>query len=391
MPETAPLPQAVGPYLIRAKLGAGSMAAVYRAYDTRIQREVALKVLQLYLVGNESASKRFEREAQTLINFHHPHILPVFDYGWDGDTPYYAMPLMSGRSLADLLKSAPLPLPQVGEITRQIASALDYAHRHHIIHRDIKPKNILLDDHDTPFLADFGVALATKSPRLTSQGNFIGTVAYASPEQCRGDTVNSPADIYGLAVIVFQMVTGHPLFEAPSPLAMMMKHMNEAPPNPLAYNSRLPVGLYAVLAKALAKLPENRYETAKKFSEALDEVLGLFTPPPQADDDAWLGAAPPAAPPPPPNPCTCQRRLNLPTTFLPPSPSTLTILPCRPPSNPPLNFPTTIRLSHPRRRLSHRSPRSSSPYPRAVPGLSPGWPGASTPPSRFRLSRCSPQ
>jgi serine/threonine protein kinase len=287
-----PGPEKIGPYVITGKIGSGGMATVYRAIHPKDQREVALKVLAVYLTDDEEVRRRFEREAHTLLQFQHPHILPVYDFGQDNGTLYLVMKLMSGRSLDDLLQGHPLPLEDVGRYTRQTASALDYAHARGIIHRDVKPANILLDDAGTPYLADFGVAYwtveADSGARLTQAGAFLGTVAYASPEQCEGKKLDRPSDIYSLAVMVFEMATGRLPFESTSSLAVIKMHLRDAPPNPLAFNPRLPVTLYNVLVRALAKLPEARYPSAMKFSEAVDEALGLHVLPEPTGEDDWL-------------------------------------------------------------------------------------------------------
>ncbi len=287
-----PGPDHIGPYQITGKIGSGGMATVYRALHPADQRPVALKVLAIHLAEDEEVRRRFEREANTLRQFHHPHILPVYDFGQENGTPYLVMQLMSGRTLEDRLQGKPLSVEEVGRYTRQVASALDYAHARGIVHRDIKPANILLDESGTPFLADFGVAYWTAGSdsvaRLTQSGAFVGTVAYASPEQCQGAKPDRPSDIYSLAVLVFEMATGRLPFEASSSLAVIKMHLRDAPPNPLAFNPRLPLALYHVLVKALAKLPEARYPSAMQFSDAVDAALGLNAPPQPADEDDWL-------------------------------------------------------------------------------------------------------
>ncbi|MBN1563122.1 MAG: serine/threonine protein kinase [Anaerolineae bacterium] len=294
-PLDGPPRERFGPYIVQEKIGAGGMATVYRALHVNGQNPIALKVLAIHLAGHEDVRRRFEREARTLIQFDHPHILPVFDFGEEQGTPYIVLKLLSGRSLDDLLAHAPLPFHQIARLTRQIASALDYAHARGIVHRDIKPANILLDDQNNPYLADFGVAYLTESDpgaRLTQAGSFVGTVAYASPEQCRNEPLNRPSDVYSLAVAVFQMATGQLPFAGPSSLAIMKQHMHDPPPNPIALNPDLPIALYHVLVKALHKLPENRFPSAMKFSEAVDAAFGLHIIPAAndtgADSDAWL-------------------------------------------------------------------------------------------------------
>jgi serine/threonine protein kinase len=284
------LPSNFGPYLIRDKIGSGGMATVYRAFDPARNQDVALKVLSIHLTTNDNIIKRFKREAEALRQLDHPNILPIYDYDGDNDPPYIVMRLMSGQSLANLLESGqPLDPALVSRYVRQIASALDYAHAHHVIHRDIKPSNILFDLQGNPYLSDFGVAFVEDGgTRLTSDGGFIGTVHYASPEQCKGETPVAASDIYSLAVMAFQMLTGQALFDGPTPLVVMRKHLGDAPPNPISINPRLPVHLYSVLAKALAKLPENRYSTAMKFSQAMDDALGLPAYQQTMDDQTWL-------------------------------------------------------------------------------------------------------
>jgi serine/threonine protein kinase len=287
-----PGPDHIGPYQITGKIGSGGMATVYRALDPADQRPVAVKVLAVHLADDEEVRKRFEREANALRQLHHPHILPVFDLGHANGTPYIVMQLMSGRTLHDRLQGEPLPVEEVGRYTRQIASALDYAHARGIVHRDVKPANILLDDAGSPYLADFGVAYWTagsdSGARLTQTGAFVGTAAYASPEQLKGQQPGRPSDIYSLAVLVFEMATGRLPFEASSSLAVIKMHLRDAPPNPLAYNPRLPLALYHVLVKALAKMPGARYPSAMQFSDAVDAALSLNAPPQPGDEDDWL-------------------------------------------------------------------------------------------------------
>ncbi len=285
-------PQQIAGYTILNKIGSGGMATVYRAYHAPTGREVALKVLAIHLQDQADIRARFQREAYMLQQFRHPHILPVYDYGEDGETIYLAMQLLDGRSLADVLQDGvPLSHAAIGRYTREIAGALDYAHARGIIHRDIKPANILLDAGDAVLLADFGVAHPTAdNARMTGAGAFIGTAAYASPEQCRGDPLDRRSDIYALAVLTFQMATGRLPFEASSALAVIKLHLTERPPNPLAYNPTLPVALYDVLLRGMAKAPDDRYPSALAFSEAVDRALGLHVPP-DIDADArddWL-------------------------------------------------------------------------------------------------------
>lgn len=288
---TAQHAHTIGPYTILQKIGSGGMATVYRARHPQ-GHDVAVKVLAFHLAEHAEVRRRFEREAQTLLQFNHPHILPVFDFGEDNGALYMVMRLMDGRSLHDLLQSGPMHGNQIADMVRQIASALDYAHARGVIHRDVKPKNILFDREGKPYLADFGVAFTTSTEsdsRLTATGAFVGTIAYAAPEQLKGEPMGRPTDIYALGIMVYEMATGRLPFEASNPMAVMEMQMYEPPPNPLAYNPRLPIGFYNVLVRALAKLPAQRYPSAMKFSEALDEALGLQPSTETFDaEDAWL-------------------------------------------------------------------------------------------------------
>lgn len=296
-PDTGSLPEAIGPYIVREQIGAGGMATVYRVVNPADGREYALKVLSLFLQAEGSALKRFRREAQTLLGLHHPHILPVYDFGEDAGTPYCVMKLLPGRTLRDELHGSPLPPEEVCRLTSQISGALDFAHARDIIHRDIKPSNILLDQDGKAYLADFGVAhVGANVTRLTESGSFIGTVAYASPEQCQGETLNRASDVYSLAVMVFEMLTGRLPFMGSTPLSTLKMHLSDPPPNPLSIVPTLPLALYAVLARALAKLPEERYPSAMKFSEALNEALGVRVITPGDNDMLWLYGDQPAGP-----------------------------------------------------------------------------------------------
>lgn len=274
---TGPLPRPIGPYLVTEKIGAGGMANVYRARHIETGAEVAIKVLALHLEQQPAARARFEHEAALLLGLRHPHILPVYDFGEDGDIPYLVMRLLGGRSLKDELRAAPLDLAQAATWVRQLAGALDYAHARGVIHRDVKPANVLLDGESVPFLADFGVATVIGAAQETA-GEFVGTAAYAAPEQCRGEPAVRASDQYALAVVAYEMLTGRRPFSGPTALAVMAQHIGDAPPDPLAINRALPHAVRRVLAQALAKQAAARYPSALAFSRALDRALDLAAP-----------------------------------------------------------------------------------------------------------------
>lgn len=273
---TGPLPRPIGPYLVTEKIGAGGMANVYRARQIATGEEMALKVLALHLEQQPAARARFQHEAALVRLLRHPRILPVYDYGEDEDIPYLVMRLLGGRSLADRLNGAPLDPADAARYVRQLAAALDFAHAHGIIHRDVKPANVLLDDEGAPYLADFGIAAVIGA---ATPGEFVGTAAYASPEQCLGEPVSAASDQYALGVIAFEMLTGRRPFEGPTALAVLSQHIDAEPPDPLAINPALPQAVRPVLKTALAKQPAQRYRLAADFSAALDAALSRVTPP----------------------------------------------------------------------------------------------------------------
>ena len=302
-----PLPETIGPYTVLSRIGAGGMASIYRAAHRDDPREVALKVLAVHLATNSATRRRFKREADTLLRLQHPHILPVYDIGEANGTPYFAMRLLSGRTLDDRLREGPLPLPEAAHILGQIADALDFAHAQGVIHRDVKPGNILFDDAGEPYLADFGVArIMGADARSSMTGDFIGTATYASPEQCRSADISPASDTYSLGVVAFQMLAGTPPFSGVNIITLIKQHLDSPVPNPRKFNPALPPAVAGVLAKALAKPPGDRYTSAAAFSQALDRALDLVTRPQGIDDNAWLyedrpvRPAPPSQPEPPP-------------------------------------------------------------------------------------------
>src|SRR5450432_903573 len=223
--------QHLGQYEITGLLGVGGMATVYRARQSSIQRDVALKVIESKLSHDSDFLKRFEREAQMIASLNHAHILKVFDYGRDKDVVYLVMELLRGGSLADVMTRGALRLDKTVRVLEQVAPALDYAHHKGIIHRDLKPQNLLLDEAGNTLLTDFGLAkLINETAAMTQTGLAMGTPAYMSPEQWMSDNVDGRTDIYALGIILFQMLTGSLPFNAESPHRFMYLHLNELPP-----------------------------------------------------------------------------------------------------------------------------------------------------------------
>jgi serine/threonine-protein kinase len=267
--------QTLGQYQITALLGKGGMATVYRARQSSVNRDVAIKVIKPDLIESEEFKVRFDREAQVIAAMSHPHILKVFDYGQHGDLVYLVMELLSGGSLADLIRSAgKLSLADVARLLDQIASALDYAHRRAIVHRDLKPQNVLLDEERNAFLTDFGIAkLLGETSALTQSGMAMGTPAYMSPEQWRGQAVDARADIYALGVMLYEMLAGKVPFAGDTPYSMMHMHIFQAPPNIRSVRSDLPSAVQGVLNKSMAKDRDSRHGTAGEVAAAFKAAL----------------------------------------------------------------------------------------------------------------------
>lgn len=265
----------IGRYTLIERLGAGGMATVWRARESDGEhRPVAVKVLPVHLAASDTLRQRFLGEAKMAARLRHAHILPVYDFGEDGGMPYIVMKLAEGGTLDDRIHDELLPLPTVARVLSQVAAGLDYAHSQGVIHRDIKPKNILFDSRGIAYLADFGIArLHEGSEHISGAGGFIGTAPYASPEQCRGEELTPASDIYSLGVVLYEMLTGVLPYQGPTPLAIMHKHISEPVPNPLKDRSDLPLGTTDVMRQALAKLPQVRYRTATAMSDALNEAL----------------------------------------------------------------------------------------------------------------------
>lgn len=279
-------PNQIGRYEVRAELGRGGMATVYSAHDPLFNRDVAIKLLPAELLHDPSFRTRFEREAKTVASLEHPAIVPVYDYGEENGQPYFVMRLMSGGSLEDRINNGPLSLEETSYLLSRIAPALDDAHSRGIVHRDIKPGNILFDQHHEPYLSDFGIAkLAESGATLTGEG-IVGTPAYMSPEQGRGEgDIDGRADVYALGALSFEMLTGHIPFEAETSMGQVVKHLTVPVPNVLERSPHLPVETQAVLERAMAKRKFVRFSTAGELAQAFRDLaegrspqLGSATP-----------------------------------------------------------------------------------------------------------------
>ncbi len=275
-----------GRYELSHLVARGGMAEVYRARDQLLDRPVALKVLFPELSVDRSFVERFRREAQAAANLSHPNIVPVFDWGEDNGTYFIVMEFVDGRALSSILRTAgPLHPDRAAEIAADVAGALAYAHRHGVVHRDVKPGNVLITEEGTIKVTDFGIARAVNTEEsLTQTGAVMGTATYFSPEQAEGMGVDSRSDIYSLGVVLFEMVTGRPPFLGDTPVAVASKHVREHPPAPREVNPGVPPDLEAIILKCLAKSPDHRYATGDdlridllRFREG--RAVGAASPP----------------------------------------------------------------------------------------------------------------
>jgi serine/threonine-protein kinase len=263
-------PEKIGRYEIKAELGRGGMATVYRAYDPQFEREVAIKVLPPEMLHDPRFRARFKREAKTIAMLEHPAIVPVYDFGEEEGQLYFVMRYMPGGSLSDLLKKGPLSVEEAARIMDRLVPALDEAHSKGIIHRDMKPGNILFDRLGDPYISDFGIAKLSESQTNVTGSAILGTPAYMSPEQAQGEAIDGRSDIYSLGVILFEMLSGKAPYEADTPMGVVVKHITEPVPHILDVNPNLPPPIETIIEKAMAKNKGERFTTAIEMSSALN-------------------------------------------------------------------------------------------------------------------------
>ncbi|MGZ9234738.1 MAG: protein kinase domain-containing protein, partial [Anaerolineales bacterium] len=268
-------PEKIGIYEVKSELGRGGMATVYRAYDPRFEREVAVKVLPSELLHSDPQFRlRFEREAKIIAQLEHTAIVPVYDVGESDGQPYFVMRYMNGGSLSERIKEGGLTIEDAARILGALAPGLDEAHSKGIVHRDIKPSNILFDKRGNPYISDFGIAKLSQAQAGNVTGSaIIGTPAYMAPEQAQGTEVDGRADIYALGIILFEMLTGKQPYEADTPMAVAIKHITDPVPHIRQTNPRLPEGMDAIIQKAMAKNRMERYSTAVEMTNALLDVV----------------------------------------------------------------------------------------------------------------------
>ncbi len=284
----------LGKYRLVEKLGQGGMAQVYKAYQPDLDRYVAIKILHPHLTGDEDFAARFRREARAVAALEHPHIVRVYDFDTDEDVAFLVMEHLEGASLKSCLhdldcREERMDLEEVERIVGALADALDHAHRQGVVHRDVKPSNVFITVSGRPVLTDFGIARMVDTATITESGGTLGTPAYMSPEQCRGEPGDARSDIYALGVLLYQLCTGRVPFDADTPYAIILKHITAPLPPPRSICPDLLEAVERVILKALAKDPDDRFQSVDEMGRALRTAI----------------EAPHAAPPPP------RRRVSL--------------------------------------------------------------------------------
>ncbi len=266
----------IGQYELRSVLGKGGMATVWRAYQTNLDREVALKLMAPQFSEDETFTKRFIQEARSIARLRHTNILSIYEFGEEARQLFIVTEMLDGGTLREFMRR-PLSLKQMSRILNQVADALDYAHTQGIIHRDIKPSNVLMGTQrevgDRAVLGDFGIAKVLTNDNLTQTGQGIGTPEYMSPEQASGEPLDGRSDQYSLGIVLYEMLTGVTPFKSDTPLAVLMGHVNRALPDPRTFRPDLAPEIVAVLKKTLAKFPQERYDTTGKFADAFAEAV----------------------------------------------------------------------------------------------------------------------
>ena len=263
-----------GRYEIIARIGGGGMAVVYKGHDRLLNRKVAVKVLRQQFVHDEDFIRRFRREAQSAASLSHPNVVSIYDVGQDDDIHYIVMEYVEGSNLNDIIKErAPLQPEETVHIASQICDALDHAHQNGIIHRDIKPHNILIGTNGRVKVTDFGIARAATSSDITQTGSVIGSVHYFSPEHAKGVSQGEKSDLYSLGIVMYQMLTNRLPFLGDSPISVALKHLQEPVEEPRKINPLIPQSVENIVLKALQKRPEHRYASARDMLRDLESAL----------------------------------------------------------------------------------------------------------------------
>ena len=262
-------------YEMIEKIGNGGMATVYRATDKILKRDVAVKILRDEFTTDEEFIKRFEVEAQSAARLTHPNIVSIYDVGVEDNLHYIVMELIQGKTLKEIIieERGPLPWKWSVNVAIQIASALEMAHKNNIVHRDIKPHNIIITEDGIAKVTDFGIAKAVSNSTITAFGTTIGSVHYFSPEHARGGFTDAKSDLYSLGVVMYEMVTGKVPFDADTPVSVALKHMQEEPEEPIEVNPNVPVAVNKIIMKAMQKDTTLRYQSATEMLRDLRKAL----------------------------------------------------------------------------------------------------------------------
>jgi serine/threonine protein kinase len=265
----------IGPYQIQEQLGTGGMATVYKAHHPRLDRYVAVKVMHPQFLEDENFHARFEREARVVARLEHPNIVPIYDFSDHERQPYLIMKYVDGRTLKQIVRKGAVSLDEILRIMNVIAGALDYAHQQGVLHRDVKPSNIIIDENGTPYITDFGLARIMQSGESTMSADMmLGTPQYISPEQARGDAnIDHRTDLYSFAIVLYELLVGRVPFSADTPYATVHEQIYNPPPPPSSVNPEITPPVEAVLLKALSKEPTERYPSAKALMQALKDAL----------------------------------------------------------------------------------------------------------------------
>ena len=276
----------IGKYIVKRELGRGGMGAVYLAEQPGLGREVAIKELVPSAAADPTALKRFLQEAQVMARFSHPNLVQLHDMEQIGAANYIVLEFVRGKSLRDWLNRGDIPLPQIFAVMHGVLQALDYAHRHAIVHRDMKPENVLISDEGAVKVADFGIARLTDDSQAPGQtatktGTTVGTPQYMSPEQVASSKVDGRSDLYSAGIMFYELIVGQPPFtatEADGPFTLMAKHVQAPPKPPSVHKPGLDMRLEEVILKSLSKRPEERYQSGQEFDEAMSRVADRLCP-----------------------------------------------------------------------------------------------------------------
>ncbi|WP_327044905.1 protein kinase [Microbispora sp. NBC_01189] len=385
----------LGDYTIEAIVGRGGMATVYRARDQRLGRAVALKVLAPQLAQDDRFRDRFVRESRLVASIDHPNIIPVYEAGERDELLFIAMRYVEGSDMRKLVQSeGPLPVGRANPLFAQIASALDAAHSHGLVHRDVKPANILVTRSEHVYLTDFGLTKSSSAEAgLTSHGHFMGTPRYVAPEQIRGLQVDGRSDLYAFACVVYEALAGQPPFQRDTELALLYAHVSHDPPPLTPYRPDLPHAVNAVLTRALAKAPEDRYATCLAFVSALrDAISGGAVGPAEAGSSyppvSYPGGSHPAQPhPAQPHPAGSYppASSSVPPSSVPPSPVPQSSVPpvSRPSAGQQASYPGAQHGSYPGTHPGSYSGGPAGSHAGSHPGSHPGSHQGSYPPGSY--------